>query len=302
MMTLSRMGYLDICFLILLSALWGASYIFIRIAGPVFGPVSLMSLRAIMAAILLVAIARAIAQVPNFRGRWRQFLLIGAIGNALPFILIANAVMHLNASIAAILNATVPLFTATISTLWLREPLSLRTILGAGLGIGGVSILVGWSPLPITPTVLLATGQALLGALSYGLTSVYARRSFGDLPPLQAAVGQACGSAVLMAPLAVIAPPRAAATWPALLALLALAVLCTVLAYFIYFRLIANIGPTKTSTVTFLIPLFGIFWAAVFLREPVNVGVLVGLGVILLSVRLVLGNSRKRLHGEKRDR
>jgi len=283
---------LDILLLIVLAALWGASYIFIRIAGPVFGPIALMTFRVVIAAIMLVAIARSIAQVPNFRARWRQFLLIGAIGNALPFVLIANAVMHLNASIAAILNATVPLFTAIVSTLWLREPLSLRTILGAGLGVVGVSILVGWSPLPITPTVLLATGQALLAALSYGLTSVYARRTFGDLTPLQAAVGQACGSAALMAPLAIIAPPRTAVTWPALLALIALAVLCTVLAYFIYFRLIAIAGPTKTSTVAFLIPLFGIFWAAVFLREPVNAGVLAGLGVILLSVWLVLAEKR----------
>jgi drug/metabolite transporter (DMT)-like permease len=282
------MSLLDVFLLILLSALWGASYIFIRIAVPAFGPIALMSLRVLIAAALLVVIAWSMGQAPDFRGRWRQFLFIGAIGNALPFVLIANAVMHLNASIAAILNATVPLFTALVSAVWLREPPSVRTILGATLGIVGVAILVGWSPLPITPTVLLATGQALLAALSYGLTSVYARRTFSDLTPLQAAVGQACGSAVLMAPLAAIVPPRVTLTLPALIALLALTVLCTVLAYFIYFRLIASAGPTRTSTVAFLIPLFGMFWAAVFLREPMNLGVLAGLGVILLSVRLVL--------------
>jgi drug/metabolite transporter (DMT)-like permease len=204
-------------------------------------------------------------------------------------VLIADAVIHLNASIAAILNATGPLFTTIVSTLWLRERLGLRKILGAGVGILGVSILVGWSPLAVTPTVLLATGQALLAALSYALTAVYARRHFADLSPLQAAVGQVCGGAVLLTPLMIVAPPPGAVTWPITLSVLALAVPCTVVAYFIYFRLIANAGPTKTSTVAFLIPLFAVVWAAALLGEPVNFGVLAGLGVILLSVWLVLG-------------
>jgi drug/metabolite transporter (DMT)-like permease len=142
----------------------------------------------------------------------------------------------------------------------------------------------------------------LLGALSYGVTNVYARRSFADLNPVQASVGQICGSAVLMLPLAMIAPPRAALTWPALLALLALTVLCTVLASFIYFRLIVSAGPTRTSTVALLIPLFGILWAAVFLHEPMNLGVLAGLGVILLSIWLVIGNTRRRPRGGKHSR
>jgi drug/metabolite transporter (DMT)-like permease len=282
------MSLLDLTLLTLLGALWGASYIFMRIAGPALGAVSLMAIRVIIAGSLLLAIAKSLGQTPDFRTRWRQFLLIGAIGNAIPFVLIGNATIHLNASIAGVLNAAVPLFTTIVSALWLRESLGLRKILGAGLGIGGVSILVGWSPLPVTPTTLLATGQALLAALSYGLTAVYARKRFGDLTPLQAAAGQVCGGAVLLAPLMLVAPPREAATWPVVLSLLALALPCTVLAYFIYFRLIANTGPTKTSTVTFLIPLFGLLWAVLFLQEPVTLGLFAGLGVILLSVWLVL--------------
>jgi drug/metabolite transporter (DMT)-like permease len=282
------MSSLDLLLLILLSAVWGASYLFTRIAGPVLGPILLMAIRLLIAAGMLIALARSMGQTPDFRARWRQFLFIGAIGNAIPFVLIASAVIQLNASIAAILNATGPLFTTIVSTLWLGERLGLRKILGGGLGILGVSILVGWSPLPVTPAVLLATGQALLAALSYALTAVYARRYFADLSPLQAAVGQVCGGAVLLLPLTIVAPPPAPITWLIALSVLALAVPCTVVAYFIYFRLIANAGPTKTSTVAFLIPLFGIVWAATFLGEPVNFGVLAGLGVILLSVWLVL--------------
>lgn len=291
------MALLDVFLLILLSALWGASYLFIRIAGPALGPIALMAIRVVIAAGMLVALARTIGQTPDFRARWRQFLVIGAIGNAIPFVLIANAVIHLNASIAAILNATVPLFTTIVSTLWLRERLGLRKILGAGLGILGVSILVGWSPLPVTPAVLFATGQALLAALSYALTAVYARKQFADLSPLQTAAGQLCGGAALLTPLMFIAPPSGFITWPVTLSVLALSVPCTVVAYFIYFRLIANTGPTKTSTVAFLIPLFGIVWAAVLLGEPVNLGVLAGLCVILISVWLVLGEKKRRAGG-----
>lgn len=286
------MPLLDLLLLILLSAVWGASYLFTRIAGPVLGPIPLMAIRLFIAAGMLIALARGMGQTPDFRTRWRQFLFIGAIGNAIPFVLIANAVIQMNASIAAILNATGPLFTTIVSTLWLGERLGLRKILGAALGVLGVSILVGWSPLPVTPAVLLATGQALLAALSYALTAVYARRHFADLSPLQAAVGQVCGGAVLLTPLMIVAPPLGPITWPITLSVLALAVPCSVLAYFIYFRLIANIGPTKTSTVAFLIPLFGILWAATFLGEPVNVGILAGLGVILLSIWFVLGEKR----------
>lgn len=283
------MSALDLFLLILLSAVWGASYLFTRIAGPALGPVALMAIRLLIAAGMLIALARYMGQAPDVRTRWRQFLLIGAIGNAFPFVLIANAVIQLNASIAAILNATGPLFTTIVSALWLGERLGPRKIIGAGLGIVGVSILVGWSPLPVTPAVLFATGQALLAALSYALTAVYARTRFADLSPVQAATGQVCGGAVLLAPLMFVAPPLGSITWPITLSVLALAVPCTVVAYFIYFRLIANVGPTKTSTVAFLIPLFGVVWAAAFLGEPMNVGVLAGLGVILASVWLVLG-------------
>lgn len=287
----------DLLLLILLSAVWGASYLFTRVAGPALGPIALMAIRLIIAAGMLLAMARGVRQAPDFRGRWRQFLFIGAIGNAIPFVLIANAVIQLNASIAAILNATGPLFTTIVSALWLGERLGPRKIIGAGLGILGVSILVGWSPLPVTPAVLLATGQALLAALSYALTAVYARKRFTDLSPLQAAVGQVCGGAVLLLPLVVVAPPLGPITWLVALSVIALAVPCTVVAYFIYFRLIANVGPTKTSTVAFLIPLFGIAWAATLLGEPVNVGVLAGLGVILLSLGLVLSEKKRRAGG-----
>ena len=286
------MAWLDILLLILLAALWGASYLVMRVAGPALGPIALMAIRVLIAAGLLVGVARVIHQLPRFRDRWRSFLFIGAVGNAIPFVLIANAVIHLNASIAAILNATVPLFTTLVTTVWTREPLGIRKAAGAGVGVLGVAILVGWSPLPLTTQVLFATAQALLASLSYGVTAVYARRNFGDLTPLQASVGQLCGSTVLLVPLMIVAPPHRVLSWPVFASLLALAIPCTVVAYLIYFRLIARTGPARTSTVAFLIPVFSILWGAIFLGEPITVGLFAGLGVILASVWLVLGARR----------
>lgn len=278
--------------LILLAALWGASYLFIRIAGPALGSVSVMAARLAIAAAIILVVARATGQVPDFRRRWRSFLVIGAIGNAIPFVLIGNAVIHLNASIAAILNATVPLFTALVAAVWLRAPLGLRPLVGVALGIAGVAVLVGWSPLPLTAVTLAAAAQALAASGSYGLTAVYARRRFGDLPPLQAAAGQVSGGAVLLLPLAAAAPPSQPVTAAVAGSVLALAIPCTVLAYFLYFRLIARLGPTRTSTVAFLIPLFSVFWGVVFLDEPLTFAMGAGLGIILLSLGLVLGARR----------
>jgi drug/metabolite transporter (DMT)-like permease len=282
------MKTLDILFLILLAALWGGSYLFIRVAGPALGSVWLMATRLALSALVVLGIVGAMRHLPDFRRRWKQFLAIGAIGNAIPFVLIGNAVIHLNASVAAILNATVPLFTTLVAAAWIRRPLGLRQLAGVFSGIAGVAVLVGWSPLPLNAVTLAATAQALLGSLCYGLTAVYARLRFAELTPLQAAVGQLAGGAVLLAPLAAATPLPAAASWTVLAAIPALAILCTVIPTFIYFRLIATAGPTRTSSVAFLIPLFSILWGGLFLGEPMTAGILAGLAIILFSEWLIL--------------
>lgn len=282
----------DLALLTLLAALWGASYLFMRIAGPVLGSVPLMGLRVLLAGGLLLAYAGATGALPDFRARWRQFLLLGLIGNAIPFILIANAVLDLNASLAAILNATTPMCTAIIAAVWLGDPFGSRKLLGVLMGILGVGILVGWSPLPVTPTTLLAVAQALLASVCYGLTVVYARTRFQDLPPLHTAVGQLTGASLLLLPPTLLLWPARPLSLAVVLAVLALAVACSALAYLIYFHLIRTAGPLATSTVTFLIPFFSLLWGTLFLGEPLTLGLFAGLGVILASVWMVLGTRR----------
>lgn len=283
------MSWKHLGMLIALGGLWGGSYLFMRIAGPVLGPIVLIAARVMLAAAALWLYCLVIGERLALAGRWRQMLLMGTLNNAIPFVLITYAVIHLNASIAGIINATMPLFTAVVAAIWLREPLSPRRVLGVLSGISGVGVLVGLSPLPLTGRTLSAAGASLAAAFSYGVAVVYARLRFRALPPEQTAVGQLTAASLLLAPLALAGLPRALPAPLVAGAVLALALVCTALAYLIYFRLIAEAGATQASTVTFLVPFFGVLWGALFLGEPLNAGVFLGLAIIVFSVWLVLG-------------
>jgi drug/metabolite transporter (DMT)-like permease len=280
----------DLARLFLLAALWGGSYLFIRIAAPVLGVPLTMSLRVMVAAIALIAFSYFKHHLPPLRQRWRSYLVLGLLNNAIPFILIAIAVVNLNASIAAVLNATTPLFTAIVAAVWIKEPLSHRKLTGLLLGIVGVAVLVGWSPLPLSGPVILGGIAALVAAISYGLAAVYARRTFAGDRPTDTATGQLIGSSILLSPVAIAALPERMPAIGVMLAVTALALLCTAYAYLLYFRLISSAGATRAATVTFLIPIFSLFLGKLLLSEPINLGLLLGLATILLSVWLVIGS------------
>lgn len=161
--------------LLLLSALWGASFLFIRVAVPALGPVVLIELRVLIAGLALLGLGAFTRKRLPWRSHWRPFMVIGLINSALPFVLIATAELHLTASLAATLNATTPLFGACAAALWLGEALTLRKVSGLILGLLGVAALVGLGPLPLTPPVLFAAGASLLAALSYGVAAVYTK-------------------------------------------------------------------------------------------------------------------------------
>lgn len=213
---------------------------------------------------------------------------MGTTNNVIPFLLIASAIVDLNASIAAILNATTPLFTALVATVWLKEPLGWRKTTGLLLGVVGVSILMGWSPLPLSSTVIWAALFALVGALSYAVAAVYARHTFGNTRPVAVAMGQLWGSALLLFPLTAISLPERLPSTTVLVAVIALALVSTAFAYLLYFQLIAGLGATQAATVTFLVPIFSLLWGVLLLGEPITPGLIIGLAVILLAIWLVL--------------
>src|SRR4051794_21500399 len=139
----------DLGALILLGALWGSSFLFIRVAAPVLGPFVIMDVRVGLAVVALSLYAVAVNRVPKLRFRWKELLIIGALNAAIPFTLIASAEINLTASLAAILNATTALFAALVAAVWIGEELTSRKILGLLMGIVGVTVLVGWDPIPL---------------------------------------------------------------------------------------------------------------------------------------------------------
>src|ERR687890_182305 len=279
----------DFAGLIMLGVLWGGSFLFIRVAVPALGPFMLVELRVGLAAAALFLYALAAGSMPKIRGRWRSFLVLGFLNAAVPFSLISTAEIHLTASLAAILNSTTVMFTAIVATVWMGDVLTARKAIGILLGIAGVTVLVGWDPLPLNGGVLLAVAAMLIASLSYALGATYAKQSFSGIPPLGMAIGQLCGAVVLLAPLAAVSVPAEAPSFVVALSILGLALLSTAVAYLIYFRLIENVGPTSTVTVTLLVPVFGLLFGILVLDEPFGSGPIAGLALILFSVVLITG-------------
>ena len=259
----------------------------------------LVELRVGLAAAALFLYALAAGSMPKVRGRWRPFLALGFLNAAVPFSLISAAEIHLTASLAAILNATTVMFAAIVAAVWLGDALTARKAIGIVLGIVGVSVLVGWDPLPLNRAVLFAVAAMLLASLSYALGATYAKRSFAGIPPLGMAIGQLGGAAVLLWPLAAVSVPERAPSTVVTLSMLALAFLSTAVAYLIYFRLIENVGPTSTLTVTLLVPVFGLVFGVLLLDEPFGFGTLAGLGIILTSVVLITGIAPRKKRPEE---
>lgn len=274
--------------LLLLSALWGASFLFIRVAVPALGPFVLMELRVGLAALALLPLAFVASRLPALRARWKEFLTLGTLNAAIPFTLIAASEITLTSSLAAILNSTTPLFAAAVAAAWIGETLTARKVAGLLLGIVGVATLVGLDPVPLSGIVLLSVGAMLLASFSYALGGVYAKRTFAGVSALAMAVGQQTGAAMLLLPFAAATLPGAPPTPTVALSVLGLALLCTAVAYLLYFYLISSAGPTKTLSVTFLIPAFGLLFGVLLLNEPFGPATLAGLGVILVGVALVV--------------
>jgi drug/metabolite transporter (DMT)-like permease len=283
----------DFAGLAVLGALWGGSFLFIRVAVPVLGPFLLVGLRVGLAVAALLLYVLAAGRVPKIRSRWRSFLVLGFFNAAVPFSLISAAEIHLTASLAAILNSTTVMFTAMVAAIWMGDALTVRKLAGIVLGIVGVAVLVGWDPLPLNGVVLLAVAAMLLASLSYALGATFAKLSFSGIPPIGMAIGQLTAATALLLPLSVVSLPGETPSLTVALCVLALALLSTAVAYLIYFRLIENVGPTSTVTVTLLVPVFGLLFGVLLLDEPFGPGTLAGLVTILSSVVLITGISPK---------
>jgi drug/metabolite transporter (DMT)-like permease len=284
----------DLADLVLLAALWGASFLFTRMAVPAFGAFALAELRVAIAALMLLPMLAVRGDFSELRARPARFALLGAVNTAIPFALFAWAVLSITAGLASILNATAPLFAALVAWIWLRERLTLLQWLGLGVGFAGVLWLTGARAGFDGESSRWAVLAALAATFSYGLSGSVAKRYFTGVRPLAVAAGSQTAAALLLLPFAM-------ATWPAVSpptrawgAAIALGVLCTGVAYILYFRLIARVGPATAMTVTFMIPAFAMLWGGLFLGEEVTLTMLAGCAVILGGTALATGLLRWR--------
>ena len=275
--------------LIVLSALWGASFLFMRIAVPALGPIPAIALRVGIAALFLVAALALRGGVSSLRGRVLHVCVLGAINSALPFCLIAYAILSLTAGFASILNATAPLWGGLVAHVWLKDRLDRSRALGLLVGFAGIAFLF-WGRASFRPGGAgLAVIAAVAATLSYGMAASYAKRFLRGVEPLAVAAGSQAAAALLLAPGALAFWPRHAVGWEPWAAVAALGVASTAVGFVLYFRLIANVGAARAIAVTFLVPPFAVAWGALVLAESLTPRMLAGAVVVLTGTALATG-------------
>jgi drug/metabolite transporter (DMT)-like permease len=274
--------------LLLLAAIWGGSFLFMRIGAPVLGPAVLIEYRVLFAALFLAAVALVLRKRLDLRANWKHYLMLGFFNSALPFLLFAYGARTLTASVLSVLNATAPMWGALIGALWARQPITLRSGTGLLLGTAGVALLVGFDDVSRLPGADLAIAAALAGAVCYSIASLYAK-SAKSVEPFANAHGTMWAATLFVLPALPFFPAPGVASPGVWAAVLALGVLCSGIAYLIYFRLVAEVGPTSALTVTFLNPVFGILWGALFLGEAIGWHTLAGAAIVLVGTALVTG-------------
>ena len=283
----------DLAELVALAAIWGASFLFMRIGVVEFGPLALTALRVSGATLCLLPLVLWHGHLPALRTHWRAIAIVGLFNSALPFVLFGIAALAINAGLSSIFNATAPLWGAVIAWLWLRDKLSASRVLGLAIGFVGV-VFLAWDKASFKPgdhgvSAGLAIGACLLATLCYGFAANYTRQRLSGVAPLAVAAGsQAAASVVLLLP-SLWHLPRSLPSSAAWGSVIVLAVLCTAVAYLMYFRLIAHLGAPRAITVTYLIPVFAVLWGALWLHEEITLSMAAGCAVILVGTALASG-------------
>ena len=272
--------------MLLLGAIWGGAFVLLRIASPVFGATALAGVRIAIAFFVLLVFLR---EWSVLRSQPLALFALGVINTAVPFALFAYATLSITSGLAALLNATTPMFGALIAWAWLGERLTARRVAGIVIAFAGVAWLVRGAVGTMGVGALPGVMAALVGAALYGFGASFTRRYLGARDPVAVAAGSVLGATLAIAPFAVATWPQSPIAPRAWFAAVALGVLCTGVAYLIYYRLLRNVGAGRAVAVAFLFPAFGILWGAVVLDEPVTPSLLAGCGVVLAGTALSVG-------------
>jgi drug/metabolite transporter (DMT)-like permease len=284
----------DVGVLVLLGALWGASFLFMRMGANQFGGMALAGMRAIGAAVCAIPLLTSRERITELRANWWPVTLIGLSNSALPFVLFSYAAKSLPAGLSAIFDAIAPLLVAASGWLWLGEKLNLSRATGLMIGMLGVIWLIGGSMgfghagAPVGWAMAACVGANVC----YTFGAHYSQRRMRTVTPLTVAIGSQFAAAVMLLPFTIWMWPAKMPGVQAWVAMFGLAAGCTTLAYVLFYRLLAHVGSARAMAVLYLIPVFGVIWGAMFLGETVTLAMGGGCAVILLGVALTTGMLR----------
>jgi len=298
----------DFARLLLLAAIWGASFLFMRVAAPVLGALPTAFFRVLLGAVGLLVILTVLKTRHDFGGKLGATMTLGIINSGIPFLMYSLAALMLPAGYSAILNATTPMMGVLIGAMFFNDSLTPKKATGVLIGLLGITMLTTTGPMTFTHTVVMGALACLVATSCYGAAGFLTRRWISDRGGLDAklvAFGSQIGATLFLAPFfglsAIVNPPASWGDTTVWLALAAVGFICTACAYILYFRLIADIGPVRSLTVTFLIPPFGVLWGAMFLDEQLSVGHLYGGSLICIAVWFVLSKSKPKPAIQTRD-
>jgi drug/metabolite transporter (DMT)-like permease len=295
-MQASKPALEDYLVLILLSAIWGASFLFLRVSSPVFGPFFLIEMRVASGLLVLLPLCIAMKKHHEIIANWRSLFVLSLCNMTLPFCLLAYATLSIGAGFASILNATVPFFTAILAFTFWQQKLSLTAVMGMLLGFFGVVLLMLSYSGPIAANApLKAIAAGLLGAVLYGLAINLTAAHLYKVSGVAITTGSLLFSSIILLPFAYWQMPDVLPTGSIWFSVFSLGVVCTGFAFVLFYRLISRIGSNLAVTNTFLIPLFSLFWGNLFLAEEVTTFMLFACMLVLAGVGMTTGTLARLL-------
>jgi drug/metabolite transporter (DMT)-like permease len=276
--------------LLLLGAIWGSSFPLMLIAVKDFQPLALIEVRVVVGAIMLLFVLAMRGQLASLRGYIKEMFILGVFNSAIPFSLFAYAAKYQTAGLSSVLNATAPLFGALIAVFWLREKLKRAQVVGLLVGFVGVVVLITSKSEIQGDAIAIAAG--LMAAFLYGAAAHYSKSKLHGCSPLAVSAGSLVGASLFLLPFIPWSLSERSPSMQGWGCAVCLGVLCTGIAYILYFRLIATHGPANSMTVAYLIPIFGVLWGFLFLNEPVTPSFLLGGSIVLVGTVLVTWASK----------
>ncbi len=278
----------DLFYLILLAAIWGGSFIFQRVLSPVLGPVLTAFFRVSIAGAALLIYFAIIKFDLEWRKNWKHYAIIGVVNSGIPFLLFSYAALYIPASLSAILSSSAPMFGSVFAALWLGDKLTPIKTIGLILGSVGVTFVALKGTEHISSEVTIAIIGCLVASAGYGLAGVYTKKFAKNAKSYGIAAASQTTAGLAILPIIPFSPIRGEIDTIIIFNVLGLSLLCSAVAYLLYFRLIQNIGPTKALTVTYLVPLFGMTWGNLFLHEVITGRMIFGCLLIIGGTALVL--------------